>query len=181
MGLCPIPQFFFEKLNLSAETDSGLNEVTNMNIFELINYRKTGTILKLIQDGQMNDWFPELKNYPDKRVRIELVRRGLFLNDYISDKDADVRIEVVKKDVKYLTTLINNKKQADDFHINQYVVNMWHPRVSELKTVKRAKGIIPNNDWGRAYDIKIASLQNKEHAQWAKNLTIALIHDKLRD
>lgn len=85
------------------------------------------------------------------------------------------------KDVKYLTTLINNKKQADDFHINHYVVNMWHPRVSELKTVKRAKGIIPNNDWGRAYDIKIASLQNKEHAQWAKNLTIALIYEKLRD
>lgn len=83
-----------------------------MNIIELINNRKTGTILKLIQDDQMNDWFPELKNYPDKRVRIELVRRGLFLNDYISDKNADVRIEVVKKDVKYLTTLINNKKTS---------------------------------------------------------------------
>lgn len=150
-----------------------------MNIFELINNRKTGTILKLIQDGQMNDWFPELKNYPDKRVRIELVRRGLFLNDYISDKDADVRIEVVKKDVKYLTTLINNKKHADNFHINQYVVNMWHPRVSELKAVKRAKGIIPSNYWERAYDIKIEALQNNEHTLWAKDLTISKIYDNL--
>ena len=150
-----------------------------MNIIELINNRKTGTILKLIQDGQMNAWFPELKNYPDKRVRIELVKRGLFLNDYISDKNADVRIEVVKKDVKYLTTLINNKKQADDFHINQYVVNMWHPRVRELKAIKKANGIIPSDYWKLAYDIKIEALQNKQHRQWAKDLTISQIYDNL--
>ena len=96
-----------------------------------------------------------------------------------SKRSLVVRLHVVKKDVKYLTTLINNKKQADDFHINRYVVNMWHPRVSELKAVKRAKGIIPSNYWERAYDIKIEALQNNEHTLWAKDLTISKIYDNL--
>lgn len=45
-----------------------------MNLIELINNRKTGTILKLIKDGEIQGSLHELKNYPDKRVRIELVK-----------------------------------------------------------------------------------------------------------
>lgn len=63
--------------------------------------------------------------------------------------------------------------------INQYVVNMWHPRVRELKAVKKAKGIIPSDYWKLAYDIKIEALQNKQHRQWAKDLTISQIYDNL--
>lgn len=118
-----------------------------MNLNELINNRKTGTILKLIKDGELTDSLHELKNYPDKRVRIELIKRGLYLDEYIADDNDDVRDEVFNQFTKHPEYVIHVLGPNNSYNYNavlEYIIWLDKPDVNMLKefinTPKPTKG-----------------------------------------
>lgn len=119
-----------------------------MNLIELINNRKTGTILKLIKDGEIQGSLHELKNYPDKRVRIELVKRGLYLDEYIADDNCDVQLEVLNQFTKNPDYIIRALGTNNSYNYNtvlEYIIWLNKPDANMLNEfIKTPK---PSNGW----------------------------------
>ena len=80
-------------------------------IDEIIKRGDAELIIKIIRYGHGHEYYPYWKHNSEIGVRKALVSKGYALDEFIADKNCDVRIAVVDKDHKYAIQIMNRTKK----------------------------------------------------------------------
>ena len=85
-----------------------------LEIDEIVKRGDSELIINIIRYGHGQEYYPYWKHNSDSRIRKALVARGYALDEFINDKNCDIRISVVDKDHKYAIQIINKTKKEWD-------------------------------------------------------------------
>ena len=83
-------------------------------IDEIVKRGDPELIINIIRYGHGQEYYPYWKHNSDSRIRKALVSRGYALDEFINDKNCDIRIAVVDKDHKYAIQIMNRTKKEWD-------------------------------------------------------------------
>ncbi|RKV93288.1 MAG: hypothetical protein D8H99_28530 [Streptococcus sp.] len=80
-------------------------------IDEIVKRGDAELIIKIIRYGHGQEYYSYWKHNSDNGIRKALVSRGYALDEFINDKNYDVRIAVVYKEHKYAIQIMNRSKK----------------------------------------------------------------------
>lgn len=83
-------------------------------IDEIVKRGDSELIINIIRYGHGKEYYPYWKHNSEIGVRKALVSKGYALDEFINDKNCDVRIAVVDKDHKYAIQIMNRTKKEWD-------------------------------------------------------------------
>lgn len=97
-----------------------------LEIDEIVKRGDPELIINIIRYGHGQEYYPYWKHNSDSRVRKALVSQEYALDEFINDKNCDIRIAVVDKDHKYAIQIINKTKKNGTLSEISSTVNQIH-------------------------------------------------------
>lgn len=103
-----------------------------LEIDEIVKRGDPELIINIIRYGHGQEYYPYWKHNSDSRIRKALVSRGYALDEFINDKNCDIRIAVVDKEHKYALQIINRTKKEWDA-VRDIINRQPNPSIELLK------------------------------------------------
>ena len=158
------PYIETEKLDILLEiADRGLE------VDYLLKRGELEVIRTLIQNGHASEYYPLWKHHSDKTIREDMAKKGLYRDEFIKDRNYEVRLAAAGNEPEYLIKLANQAKTGSEK--GTIIKRFW--RISNL-TVEQIDFILEHEYAGyreQSFRLKREGLL-KEPTALEKTLTV---------
>lgn len=153
-----------EKLNILLEIAK-----RGLEVDYLLKRGELEVVRTLIRNGHASEYYNFWKHHSDKTIREDMAKQGLFRDEFIKDRNYEVRLAAAGNDPEYLIKLVNKTKTSTEK--SQIITRLC--RISNL-TLEQIDFILKSEDktyLEREYRLKRDGML-KEPTEFEKTLTV---------